>query len=180
LSILYPKMDLPNRNTTMFPGPTTGIDLRAEMDSIMEEYGSYILVRHFDRTQHSSDWDPIAQEGVGGPGYTWVDYITLARKVIRSTATGSATGLEQPAPMGLVTVPIVMFYIKWNTIYPDDVSNGDMIMEFPWDKTRAPVSEEAVLIVNNSYEILEAADLLGDKGRREYYMCVTRTDIGGR
>jgi hypothetical protein len=89
-------------------------------------------------------------------------------------------GLEMPHPAGILTIPNVVFYVKWNSIYPDEIINDDEIIEFRWTSTRLPTANEAIKVATNRYNILEAADLLGDKGRKEYYMCVTRTDIGGK
>lgn len=174
---LYPSMNNDRPTTSIYPGTAYGIDLRNEMEVLLSEYGYYILVRHYDRSTYSQYWNNIAKEAVGGPAYEYTDYIALGRKVARTTETGATGGLEVPHPMGLVTIPYVTFYIKWDIVYTDSISNEDEIMEFTWSNSRVPVVGDAIPNVTNRYNILDAADLLGDTGRREYYMCICRSTI---
>jgi hypothetical protein len=179
MSNLYPGITNSGSGSGLYPGMIVGIDLRREMDILMAEYGYYVILRHFDRSRHSSYWDDIAKEAVGGPAYEYTDYIARARKVVRASLSGTG-GLEEPTPLGLITLPYIMFYVKWNAALRYEITNADEIMEFTNTSTGVPGLEDALKSVTNTFNILLADDLLGDLGRREYYACVSRLDIGGR
>jgi hypothetical protein len=180
MSNLYPDVSNPRGKTSLYSGFVPGIDLRREMDILMNEYGHYVIIRHFDKTKRSVYWNNVAKEAVGGPAWEFTDYITLSRRVSRSTLTGTTAGLEMPNPAGLLDVPYITFYIKWNGAYPHGITNSDIIMQFEWSKTTSPSVDEALTNVTGRYDILEAADMLGDMGRREYYICITRSDLAGK
>ena len=178
MSNLYPNIGNPRNSTSLYSGFSPGIDLRKEMDILMSEYGHYVIIRHFDKTKRSEYWNNIAKEAVGGPAWEYTDYITLSRRVYRSTLTGTTAGLEMPNPAGLLDIPYITFYIKWDGTRTHGITNSDIIMQFDWSSNRKPSVDEALHAVTGRYDILEAADMLGDMGRREYYICLTRSDIG--
>jgi hypothetical protein len=180
MSNLYPKIGNPNVSTALYPGIHTGIDLRYEMDLLLREFGYHIVIRHFDKTKRSKYWNQTTREAVGGPAWEYTDHVVRARKVLRQTEVDSPAGLEMPHPAGLLSIPQVTFYVKWDSTLPYDICNEDLILEISWNSSRAPNVSEVISNVTNRYNILEAADLLGDSGRREYYICLTRVDIGGK
>lgn len=165
---MYPKLDAPT--TGLFPGYTGGIDLRHEMDKILRAYGHWIMVRHYDTTRHSQYWDSRTHEAIGGPAWEYTDYIVRARKVLQRSV-GTLSALEMPSPPGLMTVPYINYYIQWNPTH-NDVTIYDDIYEFRWDSSNTPTIDNLVGKYTGRYNIKEAVDLLGDSGRREYYMCI--------
>ena len=179
-SNLYPQFNNPRSTTGVYPGVYIGIDLRYEMGILLDEYGTFVILRHYDKTEHSNYWDNIAKEAIGGPAWPYRDYITRAREVIRETAVDTTAGLEIPTPMGLMTLPQVTFYIEWDVTKPDDISNSDELFRFKWTSSKTPSVDQGLDSVTNRYNILEAAPLLCDGGRIEYYNCICRTDVAGK
>lgn len=176
-SLLYPQMDNPDLTVSLYPGYTTGIDLRKYMDDILTKYGHYVMVRHYDKNTRSTYWNDDIQESIGGPPYAWDDYMVLSRKVIMR-AGWPLGGLEQTMPAGLSTVAYVTYYLKWNWGY-SSITNLDEICEFDWNYARIPGVEDIKNSITNKYNILESIDLLGDSGRREFYACICRLDTVG-
>lgn len=169
---MYPSISNTRSSTALYPGFTTGIDLRHEMKRIMDEYGSWIMVRHFDRTKHSRFWNPETHESVGGPPWDWTDYVVRYREVIEST------GLEMTSPVGLMTIPYAKVYVEWN-IADELVANVDEMYKFTWTSDRTPTPVEAVDVCTVKLNITNAVDLLGDSGRREYYLCLCKIEVVG-
>jgi len=162
----------------MYPGHTTGIDQRVAMDKLMEEFGSWVLVRHYDLTTRSQYWNAEQHEATGGPPWEWTDYVVRSREVpIRSGGVLSA--LEMPAPMGLITVPYYTFYLKWNAVDGQSVTEHDEIFKVQWSLPRKPEPSELLDLCTAKYNILAAYDILGDSGRMEYYLCVCKGDKVG-
>lgn len=157
----------------MYPNMQVGIDLRRELDSLLLSYGHWVMVRKYDTGTHSEYWDSELREAVGGPAWEYTDHIVRARKEIQRSG-GVLSALEMPTPAGLLTIPYVTYYLKWNAA--GSIGNEDEIYEFPWDTDRTPGPLEVIDICNRKYNILESVDLLGDAGRREYYLCVCRLD----
>lgn len=174
---LYPSDSNPMPNVALYPGHTTGVDLRHELDELLNTYGHWVMVRKYDTTTHSQYWDPELREARGGPPWIYTDYVVRARKVIQTTG-GVLSALEMPAPPGILTIPYATYYLKWN-IDGYSIGNSDEIYEFPWSATVVPEPSQAVGLCDRKYNILESVDLLGDAGRREYYMCICRVDEVG-
>lgn len=165
---MYPDLDIPDVN--IYPGFTTGIDLRVEMDKILRSYGHWVMVRHYDTTRHSKYWDERAHEAVGGPAWEYMDYIVRSRKVLQRSI-GTLSALEMPAPPGMMTVPYVNYYVQWDPT-GDDLTIYDDIYEFRWSSNIRPTTNDLNNRYIGRYNIKEAVDLLGDAGRREYYLCI--------
>ena len=172
-SMLYPTKDNSFANTSPYPGHTAGIDLRVELDDLLNTYGHWVMVRKYDTTTHSEYWDDELRESRGGAPWVYTDYVVRARKVIQRSG-GVLSALEMPAPPGMLTIPYANYYLKWDAA--GTIGNADEIYEFPWDSDANPEPSQAVLICERKYNILESVDLLGDAGRREYYLCICRLD----
>ena len=174
---MYPAMNNTSAGVAPYPDAMTGVDLRNEMDSILLQYGHWVLLRHYDTSKRSENWDPEYQEAIDGPTYEYTDYVVRSRKVIVRSG-GVLSALEMASPVGILTVPYVTYYVKWDA--GDDILTiHDEIYEFPWNGATPPGVEDAVGIVTVKYNILESVDMLGDAGRREYYLCVCRADVVG-
>ena len=174
---MYPTTDNPNQDVSVYPGISTGIDLRVEMDELLNTYGHWVMVRHYDTTSYSEFWNPLTHESVGGPPHPYTDHVVRSRKVLQTTG-GVLAALDMPAPVGILNVPYITYYLKWDVV-DEPLLNTDEIFEFPWDRIRVPGADEAAALINNKYSILESVDLLGDEGRREYYACICRADRVG-
>jgi len=174
---MYPSTSNANPEVSPYPVATTGVDLRLEMEDILNEYGHWVMVRHYDTTQRSPAWDDEYGEAIGGPTHPYVDYVVRGRKVIVRSG-GVLSALEMGSPVGAITIPYVTYYVRWD-VTDDLLTIHDEIYEFPWDDERSPGVEEVVDIVVTKYGILESVDMLGDAGRREYYLCVCRADVVG-
>jgi len=175
--MLYPTESNATPNVSLYPDHTTGIDLRNELEALLNEYGHWVMVRKYDTSTHSVYWDSDTREARGGPPWEYVDYVVRARKVIQRSG-GVLSALDMPAPPGMITIPYANYYLKW-TVDGCSVGSEDEIYEFPWDQGVAPEPSQAVDICERKYNILESVDLLGDAGRREYYLCVCRLDVVG-
>ena len=174
-SLLYPQLSNPRVNTSLYPGSTHGLDLRRWMDDILGEYGHYVMLRQYDTTKRSIYWNDITKESIGGPAWEYTDHIVRARKQVMTTG-GVLSALEMPSPPGIITVLYTIYYLKWNSLNPM-VKNDDEIYEFEWALDRAPNVDEVTCVLK--YNILDAIDMLGDAGRKEYYKCICRQDIVG-
>jgi len=162
----------------MYPERTYGINLRYEMEKLLDEYGHWVLLRHYDTTTFSEYYDEITGEGVGGPMYEWTDHVVRSRKVVQTTG-GTLSAMEMTTPVGLLTVPYSVYYVKWDDMNAIIAPQLDEIYEFAWSKARAPIADECTALAKVKYNILEAIDMLGDGGRREFYTCICKADMVG-
>lgn len=176
---LYPSIARQHPHVEPYPGLHGGVDLRKEVDSLLEQYGAWMLLRHYDVTTHSQYWDEDTQESVGGPSYLFTDHIVLTRKIIQSTG-GVLGALEMPAPPGLVSTPYTNIYLRWDAGGEILIEQVDEIFEFNWNEERKPEADEVLGKVVIKHNILMAQDLLGDLGRREYWKCICKADVVGK
>ena len=64
-----------------------GIDLRIEMNrilygsSVSKPLGHWVVIRHFNRAKHTSNWNSFNKEAVGGPAFEYTDKLVRARYV---------------------------------------------------------------------------------------------------
>jgi len=176
-SLLYPAISNAKSGVGLYPGHTVGIDLRHELDDILNTYGHWVMVRKYDTSTHSEYWDDELHEARGGPAWEYTDHIVRSRKVIQRSG-GVLSALEMPSPLGMISVPYVLYYLRWD-VTAQGIGAEDELYEFQWDINRKPGPDEAVDICDRKYAILESVDLLGDSGRREYYLCICRLDKVG-
>jgi hypothetical protein len=176
---LYPTAVRQQPHVEPYPGFHGGIDLRKVVDSFLEQYGVWMLLRHYDTTTHSQYWDDETQEAVGGPAYAYTDHIVLSRKMIQSTG-GVLGALEMSMPTGLISVPYTNIYLKWDAVGEVLIDQVDEIFEFNWSLDRKPEPSEVLGKMVIKHNILMSQDLLGDLGRREYWKCICKADVVGK
>jgi hypothetical protein len=126
--------------STVYPGlantEAEGIDLRLEMTYILygnafkKPLGHWVVLRHFDRSQHSNYWNPISKEGVNGPAHPYTDVLLRTRRI-----PYPRNDTENVSKAGDIFSDKLVYYFEYDV----SISMGDQIYELDVvDHTRVP------------------------------------------
>jgi hypothetical protein len=162
-------------NSTMYGGisQADGIDLRIEINRLLygtgtqNAKGHYVIVRKFDRTKHSQYWKDCTKEGVGGPGYFYLDILLKTRRVPIKMAGDSLL----PTKAGIDVGDRYLYYFEY-TLKP---RRGDQIFELDWDDHRVQPDINNVSLLEK-YSIDKVHPYRLEFGRVEYYACAAEFD----
>lgn len=120
-------------NTTLYGGlgQGEGIDLRVEMHAILYggfgkvPKGHWVILRRYDRTRPSVNYNKQTHEGVTGPAFEYTDELLKTRQVPVAKAR------DQLAPLkpGIDIENIYVYYLEY-TVNP---KIGDDILELSWN-----------------------------------------------
>lgn len=139
------------------------MDLRKEIHEIIKETGHYVLLQRTSRKLRCACWNEKYKEADSycpiclGEG--WVSRIER-HKCRRQNATNiiSLPGKIQQTPIGRLATDTKTFFFEHHV----SPKRGDMIMEVGW-KGNQPTH------MITAYEISNAEDMRGDRGRIEFY-----------
>lgn len=101
------------------------INLREEFDSIVKEYGWWMVLRSFDLSKRSEYWDEMSREAIGGPQWEYNDIIFKGRR--KESILGDVETYE--TRQQFTDIYRVIFYII-SKIRP---KKEDQIIEIPLD-----------------------------------------------
>lgn len=158
------------------------MDLRKEINDIIEETGHYVLLQRTSRKLRCLCWDEKYQESAfqlyvertgdkrkldGCPkclGKGWVSRIER-HKVRRQTASNiiSLPGKIKQTTIGELVTDTRTFFMKYNVV----PRKGDILMEVGWKGTTPTHLIQA-------FEISHADDLREKNGRVEFYQVSTK------
>lgn len=144
------------------------LNLRQEIEKMIEETGHYVLLQRTSRKIRCSCWNEKNQEAdpncVYCLGKGWVSRIER-HKVRRQTAVNviSLPNNIQQTPIGQLSTDTRLFFFKHDTM----PKKGDIIMEVGW-KGQRPTHLIA------AHEISHADDMREQRGRIEFFQVTTK------
>ncbi len=144
------------------------MDLRKEINNIIEEKGHYVLLQRTSGKLRCVCWNERYQEASSDcPRCLGKGFVSRIErhKVRRQLATNiiSLPGKKKQTPMGQIIQDTRTFFFKHN-VHP---KKGDIIMEVGWNGQRPTHLIQA-------FEITNADDKREDGGRTEFYLVTTK------
>jgi hypothetical protein len=143
-----------------------GIDLRAEFHTIVygsltkKPLGHWVILRHFDREEKSSYWNPYSKEGVGGPPNTYTDTLLRTRRVPQPRSN-----TESVEKIGDIFNDQFIYYFEYTTI----VKAGDQVYELDTaDHTNTPTTYS----FTEKYDIKRVHPYRMENGNTQYYAVI--------
>lgn len=139
------------------------LDLRKEMDGILNSYGHYVLLQRMTKKLHCRCWHEKEQTAEAGcPFCLGSGYVSrIERHLIRrdiASPSSSLPNLIEQAPAAQVADENKLFFMRFDA----QPKEGDLIFEVGW-KGNKPTH------LINAYEINYPDELRGDNGRIEFY-----------
>lgn len=137
-----------------------GIDLRAEIDALLEEFGFYVLLVRTNQKVHCSCWDHIYHSAKPDCPYcAGTGFVTVIEK--HKTMQSRHGGTLKMESDNIFVDDRVSFYFRYNVA---PVTN-DIVYVVGW------VGETPSGVIS-AYTIDSSLSYRGDNGRIEYYECV--------
>lgn len=138
------------------------MDLRAEMESLLQEYGHDIVYVRTNKALHCRCWNEQQQSSnprcttCFGTGYVVRPEIHRVRSRTASVPLSYPSLLQHEEPV-VTDDPAYFFYMKWNSM----PAVGDLILDVFW--------QGKVPILTRAYEINFPEPNRGQGGRIEYW-----------
>lgn len=149
------------------------INLREELDALLDEYGHYVLLQRSSRRLRCRCWHEVRREGDPNCPYCLGRgrVSRIERHKVRYSS-GLST-IQRPmattlSPVGPSWVDGKLFYFKHNV----EVQTGDFIYEVGWSakNKKKPTHLISAYLINDVYEYR------GDNGRIEYKLASVRKE----
>lgn len=151
------------------------INLRSEINEILfgstsrPQRGHWIILRRYDLTTRSDNFDEVMNEGVGGPGYEYADELVMSR---RDPMFGPESAEKYTDPGHLVQGRYVYYF-------EHDVNPNphDQLFEIEWTDHRVqPTLSQVPTPYQEKFNIKEVFPHRADSGRIEYWTCIVNSD----
>lgn len=153
------------------------IDLRQELNNLLYggsdllPIGQWVILRRFDLTKKSANYNEITREAVGGPKYEYTDELY---KTYKWNSWSGDPFSEQQVPPGEFTIPLVTFFFEY-TVRPKE---QDEVYEFEWDDhTVTPTLDKISKPYQTRYDIKNSQTYRLDNGRIEFFACRSIKEI---
>jgi hypothetical protein len=148
--------------------------MRLEFEKFVKENGYWIALRKVLLSPSSPNVDSPTGEGLTAApdtttsGHTYTDHITKARKSPVGMSGGSD---ELGTPIGLITVPKYIFYLRYS-MNPREL---DWIVELAIDEaTLEPIKP---FKITKYYDIQDVSEQRGINGKIIYYRCLCEESV---
>jgi hypothetical protein len=170
---LFPKVS--KYTEKLFKEPAyRSINLRGELEELLNgtQYspgvGRWIVYRRYDLSKVTPDfYEPTGEAIRGGEKWEHKDEFIKTYSYYLRSGIG-----EQRAPMGVLSVPVVIFYV----MYTVDPKPEDDMFEIPYTGVNVPafIPEENY---GKKYDIKQVEPKYGDSGRVEFYQLISWSDV---
>lgn len=156
-------------------GTSEGIDLRLEVRNILYgdifntlPKGHWVILRKYDRSNTSTNFNRDTKEGVNGPAYQYTD------KLIRTRYTDASSKRDTMDFIKAGAVPDngLVYYVEYTEI----PTEGDYIMELR-HLDHAVKPELNSVEINSRWLIKRVHPYRIDNGNIAYYACICERDL---
>lgn len=162
-----------NQNIYGNLGQGEGIDLRIELHAVLYgglgkvPKGHWVILRRYNRTTPSANYNRQSHEGVGGPAFEYTDELLKTRQVPLAKTSEKL----EPIKSGIDVEDIYVYYLEY-TVNP---KVGDDILELSWSN-HAIMPNIATVKPLQKFKIERVHPYRLEYGNIQYWMALGRYD----